>query len=147
MRNFKLFLMLLSALVICLSINPAPAKAQQKRALLIGINTYAPDEKTAKEKGSEWNNLKGTVNDVNSIQSILMSSRFGFHREDIVVLKESQATREGILNAISDLINHCKSGDLVLIYYSGHGDQVKNSASVETDYLDEGSGYDFDIDM
>jgi hypothetical protein len=116
---------------------PACAFAQTKRALLIGINTYLPAGQPRPSVMSErrLGNLDGSVNDVEAMSEVL-TRRFGFDR--VVVLKDQQAKRQMILDAIqNELITPAAPGDVSVFYYAGHGSQVKNSASDEPDRYDE----------
>jgi Caspase domain/Domain of unknown function (DUF4384) len=86
----------------------------RKLALLVGINKY--------ENGI--NPLNGCVNDV-LLQKNLLIHRFGFNPNDIKILIDEQATRQGILTAFEQhLINQAKPGDTVVFHFSGHGSQV-----------------------
>lgn len=88
----------------------------EKKALLIGINDYpyAPSQYK----------LYGCVNDVNIMKDILIK-RYNFSDKDIKILLNKDATRQNIINHINDwLIKESKKGDLVILYYSGHGTQV-----------------------
>jgi hypothetical protein len=107
------------------------AWAQKKRALLIGISNYAPpagsnlpvlpeghaaDSRFA--PGVSWPVLRGPLVDIASIE-VLLKDRFDF--QDIRVLKEQQATRQGILAAIDQLAADTRPGDFDVLYYAGHG--------------------------
>jgi hypothetical protein len=94
-----------------------PAKAANKWALLIGINRYpylAPRYQ-----------LDGCVNDVEALQELLVG-RFGFSQEApfFTVLKEEQATRDHILQAMAALVEQVGSDDIVVFFFAGHGSQV-----------------------
>lgn len=78
-------------------------------ALLVGINRY-----------QSVNALEGAVNDVNDLRAVLVE-RWGFAADDIVTLVDVQATRAAILHELDRLETRSRPGDLVLIYYSGHG--------------------------
>lgn len=103
----------------------------QKWALLIGINEYP--------KLYSENQLKGCVNDVNAIEEVLLSERFNFPRNHVAKLINHEATRDGILttfrNHLVENVN-IQSGDVVIVYYSGHGSYIKDM------HGDEESGYD-----
>jgi hypothetical protein len=116
-----------------------PAFAGVKRALIIGIDTYEETTQTpaafaarGEAERAGWKNLNGCVNDARSVKQLIMA-RYGFMEENIDTLMNRQATHESILNAIHSLIGKCQpqSGDVVLIYYAGHGSQVKNSRSYD----------------
>jgi len=112
------------------------AYGQTKRALLIGINTYVPEKQTDKSRGSTWINLDGCINDADAMKSVL-ETRYGFPGQNIVVLTNKEASRNNILNNLETLAQESKKGDIVFIYYSGHGSQVRNSLSSEQDKRDE----------
>lgn len=115
------------------------AHAENRYALLIGINKYIkPDASTpAGQLGrSSINDLNGCINDVDAISEV-MKLRFGFSQQNMVSLLDEQATRKGILDAMQALKNKCVKGDVVFIFYSGHGSQYPNKASGEADKLDE----------
>lgn len=114
------------------------ALAQEQRALLIGINTYVPEGASEEVRGRAFSNLSGTHNDVAAMKSLL-TSRFSFEEEQVQVLQDAEATRQGILDALDDLVAQSESGGLstVVFYYSGHGSQVLNTESPESDGMDE----------
>jgi hypothetical protein len=124
-KNYPVIFSVIVAAII-LTAATTIVNAQQRRALLIGINTYAPNEEAAMAKGSDWKNLKGALNDVEAIESILEKYCM-FDEDNIIVLTEAKATREGIMNGITNLMNVSKKGDIAFIYYSGHGAQVRNT--------------------
>jgi uncharacterized caspase-like protein len=97
-----------------------------KRALLIGISKYA-----------HLPNLPGAVNDIQLARQVLVS-RFGFPPEQVTVLTNEAATRDGILTALRQLVHQTAPHDVVYIHYSGHGSQVKDLDGDEReDSLDE----------
>ncbi|MBP0030859.1 caspase family protein [Roseofilum sp. Guam] len=84
----------------------------RKLALLVGINQYP------------FQPLAGCLNDL-ELQRHLLIHRFGFNPKDILVVADSQATRNGILTAFEDhLIKQAKTGDIVVYHYSGHGSRI-----------------------
>ncbi|MGB0564541.1 MAG: caspase family protein [Spirulinaceae cyanobacterium] len=98
----------------------------RKLALLVGIDKYdrAP--------------LGGCVNDT-LLQLNLLVHRFGFKREDVVLLWDEDATREGILTAFEDhLIKQAKPGDVAFFHYSGHGALVRDPDAIFTTRRGEG---------
>ncbi|MDB9313500.1 caspase family protein [Spirulina sp. CS-785/01] len=88
----------------------------RKLALLVGINDYSnPSER-----------LAGCVNDV-ILQRQLLIHRYGFNPQDVVMLLDEQATRQGMLEAFEEhLIKQAKPGDVVVYHYSGHGSLVQD---------------------
>lgn len=82
-------------------------------ALIVGINDYP---------GSQ-NDLSGCLRDVQNVTDFLKSQ--GFPQENMLILKDSQATAAGIEGAFkSHLIAKAKPGDSVVFFFSGHGTQV-----------------------
>jgi hypothetical protein len=65
---------------------------------------------------------------------VLLKQPYGF--QDIRVLDEQQATRQGILAAIDQLVADTHPGDLVVFYYAGHGSQRLDTLSSKN-HLDE----------
>lgn len=132
-------------LYLAISLN-AVAHSQTRRALLIGIDHYAPpagatlpvpaaghapDSRFAAD--ATWINLHGPSVDVASMQ-VLLKQSYGF--QYIRVLDEQQATRQGILAAIDQLVADTHPGDLVVFYYAGHGSQRLDTLSSKN-HLDQ----------
>ena len=117
MKRF-LFIILLLA-----SISTA---AQNRYALLIGIGDYPQD--------SGWNKIHGD-NDVSIIKTLLLEQ--GFLEDNIMVLKNAEATKAGILSAMEQLRGKAQADDVVYIQFSGHGQQVTDLDGDESDNYDE----------
>ncbi|MGQ4645995.1 caspase family protein [Lyngbya aestuarii] len=99
----------------------------RKLALLVGINQYPQSERFV--------SLKGCVNDV-ELQRELLIHRFGFKANDILILTDNQATRQGILQGFEEhLIKQAKPGDVVVFHFSGHGSRVAEPSKVNPDQL------------
>ncbi len=98
--------------------------AQQKYALLIGINRYydAPGILHSSI-------LQGCVNDANAMKTLLID-RFDFNEKNITTLLDAQATKPNVVNALLSILNVCKPGDAVVFYFSGHGVWMGNSFSL-----------------
>jgi len=105
-------------------------EAQQKRALVIGIDTYKETDR------SPFPALDGCKNDAQSMK-ILINAKFDFPNNNIKELYNEQATRDNILKSINELLNECHKGDVAFIYYAGHGSQVKNSLNKADNHLDQ----------
>lgn len=100
-----------------------------KRALLIGINY----------KNYEDAELRGCINDIQNIKSILVDT-FDFDEKHIKVLTdetEQKPTRSNIERSIFELISECKSGDKLFFHYSGHGYSLNDYNGDESDGRDE----------
>jgi Caspase domain len=108
-----------------------------KRALIVGIDIYLPGNVTEVKSGrTSWINLDGCVNDAMSVKT-LIESKYGFGEDHISLLTNEKATREGIINSIKHLTEISQKGDIVVIYYAGHGSQIRNIGSSEADQKDE----------
>lgn len=95
----------------------------RKLALLVGINQY-PSLGNA-----PTNPLSGCLTDV-ELQRELLIYKWGFHPSDILVLTDSQATRQNIENSfISHLQQQAKPGDIVVFHFSGYGSRVKGGTT------------------
>ncbi|MDR6920814.1 caspase family protein [Chryseobacterium sp. 2987] len=100
-----------------------------KKALIVGINDYAPI-------GSGGPDLNGCINDARDMANTLVIC--GFNPSKIKILTNQNATRANILNYLKALINSSSKGDSLVFYYSGHGTRVANiGADLEIDGLDE----------
>lgn len=104
----------------------AAATAQTKRALLIGIGTY-PDIR--------WKPLS-SANDIAYLKTALQLQ--GFQPANMLVLTDSQATYSGIEQGFETLKKQCKTGDIVYVHFSGHGQQIED----DEENPDEADGYD-----
>ena len=98
------------------------APVGEKYALLVGINKY-------QEPG---NDLQGCVNDVMDMAD-LMTSEYGFNKDNIRILTDSRATQQNILERLEWLVSDTKPGDLLVFHYSGHGAQIRDRRGDELD--------------
>lgn len=94
-------------------------------ALLVAIEKY--------DRPNVIQDLKGPVNDLEGMEFSLdifcrMSGELTLHKK---VLKNKQATRQGIIDAF-ELFNDAVDQDVCLFYFSGHGAQI--SAPAEFGY-------------
>ncbi len=94
--------------------------AQNKYALLIGINQYQIKDKSGKTVLDPANALNGCVNDAVSMKELLIS-KFDFNNENITTLYNTNASKKNILKQIDILLSRCKNGDVAVVYYAGHG--------------------------
>jgi hypothetical protein len=117
---------------------PAPAAADEesatlepssgKRALIVAIGKYEPSTK--------WSDLS-SANDVALIRDALKLQ--GFADSDIHEIRNQDATRKDIIAAVrKHLIEPAKKGDVLVLHYSGHGQQVTD----DENRPDELDGYD-----
>lgn len=102
-----------------------------KKALLVGINDYAP-------AGPGGPDLNGCVNDVRDMANTL--SVMGIvpaTPASMQILTDARATRAAIMSGLQWLVKGAKSGDVLVFYYSGHGSQVMDVHNDEPDGKDE----------
>jgi hypothetical protein len=102
-----------------------------KRALLVGINDYAP-------LGAGGPDLRGCVNDVQDMANTL--SVLGIvpaSPTTMRILTDGRATRAAIIAGLTWLITGAQAGDLLIFYYSGHGSQIVDVEGDEPDGKDE----------
>ena len=106
-----------------------PAYAQPKQlALLIGIDEY---------KSDNIEDLKGGVNDVVFLSDVLRE-HYGFTDDQLVVLKNEQATHDEIIRHFRrHLIDRADGDTAVLFHFSGRGSRVADTNGDESDGLDE----------
>lgn len=99
-------------LLMLLSIAVSNAEAAI-HALLVGVGDYP-------QLDAQYR-LKGPVNDVLALSSVFQKK--GIPASQIHTLTDRQATRTRIVNAIQRLEQQTRSGDMVVLYFSGHGSQ------------------------
>ncbi len=105
-------------------------RVPRRLALLIGIDDYY------QLSARPWPRLH-TGRELDALRQILIS-RWSFSSQDILLLSNHQATKEGIKQAFRDhLINKVRPGDIVFIHFSGHGQQLVDDNGDELDGLDE----------
>lgn len=117
---------LLLVLVACFSA-AALAQPGRKIGLLIGIGDYPAE--------SGWQRINAT-NDLEIMQAALQKR--GFRADSILLLKNEQATRQGILDTWKqELLPRVRPADVVYVQFSGHGQQVADDNGDELDGYDE----------
>ena len=109
-----------------------------KHALIIGIDIYKPPVTALSETGSQrsWTNLDGCVNDASAMRDLVIA-KYAFENSHIKTLFNAEASRDRIITELKSLVQTAKKGDVVFIFYAGHGSQMKNSLSKEADKKDE----------
>ena len=89
-------------------------------AVCIGINGY-----------KYWSKLNCAVNDAEEVKKLLLESGFN----EVKLLKDTEATKKGIDDALNWLAKVAKKNDRVVIYFSGHGDTQKGSRDKQLGYI------------
>lgn len=117
---------------------PLAVLATEKYALIIAIGDYPTNPDYPVNKARSWSSIS-SLNDVPLILNAIKSQ--GFKDENISILTDKDATKQGILNAIENLKKKLKKGDIVYIHFSGHGQQIFDSPTDgvldEVDELEE----------
>ncbi|MFN8670262.1 MAG: caspase family protein [Gemmatimonadaceae bacterium] len=98
------------------------ARAPRRIALIVGIGDYknftnggAPGE----------SDLLGPPNDVRVVRALLRG--WGFDGHDVRVLTDGAASRDAILASLAWVLTRASDpGDVVVIYFSGHGTYVRD---------------------
>jgi hypothetical protein len=98
----------------------------------VGINEF----KTLPQ--SSW--LNGCVNDAEDFAATLKKN--GFQANNVTVLRDAEATKEAIMNALTGMVRQSKPGDEVLFSYSSHGTQVPDLPGSEAPGDKEPDGLD-----
>lgn len=124
MKNARIIIFLISLFHF------SSVEAQNKYALLIGISTYPNNQ----SKNQLWSNLKSD-NDIELLQKTL--PKHGFSADNIFTLLNERVTPSGIGEAIDDLCQKLNNGDVVILHFSGHGQQITDLDGAEYDLLDE----------
>jgi len=121
MKNW-IAIMILTLLSVCY------AHAERKRALLIGISDY---QSTNKNAFNSWENIHG-ANDVALLTPTLQ--KHGFKVSSVV---NQQATASNIRKQLVKFSSSCKSGDIVYLHFSCHGQPIEDLDGDEADGWDE----------
>ena len=102
-----------------------PVNVKNKKALLIGINYINTPHQ-----------LYGCIDDTARMKDLLTT--YGFNDFKIITdLTRIKPTKDNILNEIKNLLANAKSGDVLFLYYSGHGSYTFDRNKDETDGKDE----------
>lgn len=94
------------------------------RALCVGVGDYI--------QGSD-NDLSAPPYDVDKMRQILQQCKFGTSNttfSNINYLKDWQATKSNILQAITSTFAGADSDDVSYFYFSGHGSRVENTSYI-----------------
>lgn len=104
-----------------------PSDDPQKWALIVAIGEYP-------ESGG-WTQIS-SANDIPLIQGSLVSQ--GFPEENILVIRDGEATKTGIIEALNThLLENVSEGDIAFVHFSSHGQQIFDDNGDEIDGYDE----------
>lgn len=98
----------------------------EKYALIVAVGDYA--------ETTGWTKINA-VNDVPLIEKALLSQ--AFKAQNIYTIIDEDATRVGILNKIKELQQQLHKGDILVVHFSMHGQQIFDNNGDEIDDLDE----------
>ncbi len=106
---------------------PSDPENPGKYAIVFAIGDYP--------ESTGWGKISAG-NDVPLILSALRKQ--GFKEENIAVIRDSMATRDGISRAFEQhIFGRIKAGDIVFVHFSSHGQQVIDDNGDEIDGFDE----------
>jgi metacaspase-1 len=102
------------------------AGGPRKYALVIAIGDYPA--------ANGWPKI-ASAQDAGYIQQVLIDQRFA--ENDITIVKDSAATMTGIRDAFAALTARVHRGDIVVVHFSCHGEQVEADNDNKIDGFDE----------
>ena len=98
----------------------------RRQALIVAIGNYGPS--------TGWD----TIHSENDLPLIRESARqLGVPDSGMLVLRNEQATFQGILEALGRMKASSRTGDFVYFHFSGHGQQKQDADGDEADGFDE----------
>ena len=107
---------------------PIEADGKRQLALVVGVGQY---------KNDEIPDLEGPPNDARRMYDVLTGPSYGFPKANTCLLLDSDASRAGFERAFDGLVERARADDNVVIYYAGHGSQLKDTDGDEPDGNDE----------
>lgn len=117
--DLKVVAVAMSIAMGVLLLGAAPCLAE-KYALLVGVGRY-PNLPASRQ-------LKGPPQDVVSLRQALERD-WGFKPENIQTLVDQEASKRAILDQMRGLAGRPRPGDLVFLYFSGHGTSGRDENS------------------
>jgi hypothetical protein len=97
-----------------------------KKAFVVGINNFQGDIP----------HLQGCINDTSAMQEVL-KTYFDFQDSDMKIIRDGEATSQGIRAGLTWLLDDAKAGDVRIFHFSSHGTQVPDEKGEEPDGADE----------
>jgi hypothetical protein len=99
-----------------------------KRALVVGINDYSVWTAGVPIGDAVWSapSLSCCVADADSFAQVLKD---GFQFDEIVNLRDAQATSQSIQDNIRRILDRSTAGDVMCFYFSGHGGRMPEGPS------------------
>lgn len=111
---------------------PGGGDPNGKYAVVVGIDDYPGTS----------HDLRGPTDDASLIRDALVN-RYGFQDRNIVFLRDGEATRLGIANAILRHLGQAGPNGTAVFFYSGHGTHTNENIGITGQY-DPESGNDRD---
>ncbi|MFZ2900906.1 MAG: caspase family protein [Saprospiraceae bacterium] len=97
-----------------------------KKALIVAVSHYGPQ--------TGWD----TINAQNDVPLLLEAAeQLGIPRSQIRVLRDGEATHQGIIAALQEIKTTARPGDFIYFHFSGHGQQRQDYDGDEADGFDE----------
>lgn len=112
-------------LTLAASFVSMPSIAQTKRVFIVGISEYQQSGNDA------WGAIHG-ANDADLIAPVLKKQGF-----NIAKISNKNATAKKIRKGLDDLVSSCKSGDMIYLHFSCHGQPYEDLNGDEEDGWDE----------
>ena len=110
---------------------PGGGDPKEQYALVVGIDDYPGVD----------NDLPSSVADAAIMKDLLME-RYGFVLENIVTLRDEEATREHIRQAFTRHLGQAGPDGVAVFYYSGHGLQIEGNLAIRAPQDPEPDGKD-----
>lgn len=135
------FVLLLAVPFALGSFRPLPRpESPQGYALLIATNSINPasikqKRFTRDRPAPQYGSTEFVANDIAVTKAMLAQS--AFETNHINELVGDRIAGDAVRQALTDLSAKAKSGDLVFIYFTGHGEQLPDTNGDEEDSLDE----------
>jgi len=101
--------------------------SQSKRAFMVGISNYSSNQ----AEGKGWSDIHGE-NDVKLLAPTLKKQGFTIQK-----LCNKEATANNIRKSLTSFSEKCKSGDIVYLHFSCHGQPFEDYDGDESDGWDE----------
>lgn len=114
-------------------LRPLSPVAPRSRALPQGISIHIGLNHVDPDAYNGWDGeLAGCINDANDMRDI--ANGLGYQSSTLI---DSQATSHAVIGAIGRAAQTLRSGDILVLTYSGHGGQVDDVNGDEDDAQDE----------
>jgi hypothetical protein len=117
----------IAALELLMVMLPFIGYSQSKRAFMVGISNYSSNQ----SDGKGWGDIHGE-NDVKLLAPTLKKQGFTIQK-----LCNKEATANNIRKTLASFSTKCKSGDIIYLHFSCHGQPFEDYDGDESDGWDE----------